>query len=386
MPRIAGESTVADLDVQILDNDAGPIGEALARSLDRSDRADISVAFARRSGLEELTALPRFQERGGRLRFLAGTGFQQTELEVLDRIDRGAPTQVRVNVSGEALESRRTFHPKVYVCRTEDRVEAIVGSANFTRGGLRTNVETAVLLSGPAQSPVLRDLTSVFERQWESPLSRTVTPALREAYRALQTARGRAFHEALLQRSVRREESRLRNAVADLLVPPKSLAQATGRTWLLITNADNYRLCVEDSTWGNPTRSKIEKMRPGDRVLFYIKSPHSAIGAVGLVSSEVFEDRRPLWKDREYPFRLRLQILLEPRVQVPFKPLVPHLAGFRDARSWGTRLQTSQLELLPSDAAYLWDTIRIASAPVRPLGSSLFAAADPLDVPEEDSD
>jgi HKD family nuclease len=375
---------VADLDVRILDNDAGPIGEALARCLDRSDRADISVAFARRTGLEELTALPQFQERGGRLRFLAGTDFQQTELEVLDRIDRGAPTQVRVNVSGEALDSRRTFHPKVYVCRSENRVEAIVGSANFTRGGLRTNVETAVLLSGPSQEPVLQDLTAVFERHWESPLSRTVTPALREAYRALQTARGRAYHEALLQRSVRREETRLRNAVADLLVPPKSLAQATGRTWLLITNAENYRLCVEDSTWGNPTRARIEQMRPGDRVLFYIKSPHVAIGAAGLVSSEVYEDRRPLWKDREYPFRLRLQILLEPKVQLPFKPLVPHLPGFGNTPNWRQKLQRSQLELSPADAAVLWDTIRAASTPVRLLDSTLFAAADPPPVEEDE--
>jgi hypothetical protein len=279
-------------------------------------------------------------------------------------------------LSGEALEARRTFHPKVYVCRSENRVEAIVGSANFTRGGLRTNVETAVFLSGPAQEPVLQDLTSVFERQWESPLSRTVTPELREAYRALQTARGRAYHEALLQRGVRREEARLRNAVADLLVPPRSLAQATGRTWLLITNEENYRLCVEDSTWGNPKRSQIEGMRPGDRILFYIKRPHMVIGAAGLVSSEVYEDRRPLWKDREYPFRLRLLILLEPKVQVPIKPLVAHLPGFGNTPNWRQKLQRSQLELSPADAAFLWDTIRAASTPVRLLDSTLFTAAD----------
>lgn len=66
------------IEVRVLDNDASSIGAALAEQLDSSESADVAVAFARRSGLEELRALPRFQERGGKLRFLAGTDFQQT--------------------------------------------------------------------------------------------------------------------------------------------------------------------------------------------------------------------------------------------------------------------------------------------------------------------
>ena len=368
--------TVAGLQVQILDNDSGPIGDSLAKCLETSDRADISVAFARRSGLEELDALPRFQERGGRLRFLAGTDFQQTELEVLDRIDRGEPTEVRVNVAGEALEARRTFHAKVYVCRAQDRVSAIVGSANFTRGGLRTNVETAVLLTGAPEDPVLQELSRVFDRQWDSPLSRTVSPALREAYKALQTARGRAFREALLQREVHKEEARLRSAVADFLVPPATLATATGRTWLLVTNPTNYRLCVEEATWGNANHGKILKMRPGDRVLFYIMDLY-ALAACGIVSSEVYEDHRPFWPDGAYPYRLRLHILLRADPPIPFKPLLPGLHGFPKGKSWGTALQTSQKELLPADAAYLWEALRRAAAPARILESGLFAADGP---------
>lgn len=43
-------------------------------------------------------------------------------------------------------------------------------------------------------------------------------------------------------------------------------------------------------------------------------------------------------------------------------------------KSWGTALQTSQKELIPSDAAYLWEVLRKAAAPVRRLDSGLFAA------------
>ncbi len=361
------------LDTRLLDNDGRSIGAALAECLDASDSADIAVAFARRSGLEELDALPRFQERGGRLRFLAGTDFQQTELAALDRLEVAAGTEVRVNLSGEALETRRTFHPKVYVCRSTDRVSAIVGSANFTRGGLRTNVETAVLLSGPPTEPVIAEMGSLFERYWTSPLSRPVSPELRNAYRSLQEARGQAFREALRAGGARGAEARLREAVADFLVPPGTLATATGRTWLLVTNRTNYRLCVEEATWGNASRNRILKMRQGDRVIFYIMG-QKTLAASGLVASEVYEDHRPFWPDGAYPYRLRLHILLRAEPPVEIKPLLHSLRGFPKGKSWGTALQTSQKELLASDAAFLWEQVRKAAAPIRRLDSGLFAA------------
>jgi len=366
---------MTSMSTRLLDNDGRSIGVALGECLEVSDTADIAVAFARRSGLEELDALPRFQGRGGRLRFLAGTDFRQTDLDMLDRIEEAEGTEVRVNISGEAMEGRRSFHPKVYVCRSAERVSAIVGSANFTRGGLRANVETAVLLSGPHDAPVLEEVASLFNRYWTSPFSRPVSPPLREAYRFVQEARGQAYREALRMGDVKHAEARLREAVADLMVPPGALATATGRTWLLVTNATNFKLCVEEATWGNSTKAGIEKMKAGDRAIFYVKGLH-AIAACGLVSSGVYEDHRPFWPDGSYPYRLRLHILLRADPAVEFKPLLQSLKGFPKGKSWGTALQTSQKELDPADAALLWEAVRRAAAPVRRLDSGLYAAED----------
>jgi hypothetical protein len=254
-----------------------------------------------------------------------------------------------------------------------NRVAAIVGSANFTRGGLRTNVETAVLLAGRPDEPALKELASVFEQHWTSPLSRPVTPSLRAAYDALQTARGRAYREALRERQVGRAEARLREAVADLLVPPGAIATAAGSTWLLITSRTNYRLCMEGSLWGDKDRQRISKMRPGDRVLFYIKDLQ-ALGAGGLVSTEVFDDPRPYWPDGIYQHRLRLHVLVRAEPSIPFKPLLAGLEGFPKGKTWGTALQTSQKLLRPLDGAFLWATLRTAAAPIRLLESGLYVA------------
>ncbi len=363
------------LHVRVLDNDASSIGDALGECLNTSESADIAVTFARRSGLEELEALPRFQERGGKLRFLAGTDFQQTELGMLDALSTRPDTEVRLSVHGAAVGGRRTFHPKLYIFRNEDRVSALIGSANFTRGGLRTNVETAVLLSGNADEPPLQEAVGTFRRYWTSPLSVPLTTSLRQAYAKFQLARAEALQAALLDQDTASAAARLREVVSDLLVPPTSVSTASGSTWLLVTSRLNFRLCMGRSLWGANRISGIRKMGVGDRIIFYIHGrDFHALGAAGIVSGVVYTDRVSYWPDGSYPYRLPLQILLRPDPVLEFKPLLPRLVGFPKGKSWGTALQRSQKLLLPGDAAYLWDAVRLASAPIKSSGLGLLAA------------
>ncbi|MEP3634615.1 MAG: phospholipase D family protein [Shimia thalassica] len=51
-----------------------------------------------------------------------------------------------------------TFHPKVYCFKSGDRAAAIVGSSNFTFGGLRKNSEASVYVEGAASSEFFQDL------------------------------------------------------------------------------------------------------------------------------------------------------------------------------------------------------------------------------------
>src|SRR3546814_8167077 len=45
------------------------------------------------------------------------------------------------------------FHPKIFYFETGDKAEAIVGSANFTKGGLGPNFEAGVHAKGAAGNP-----------------------------------------------------------------------------------------------------------------------------------------------------------------------------------------------------------------------------------------
>jgi len=344
------------IEARILDNDSRTIGDTLSECLSRSREADVAVAFAKRSGLEELRELSEFQRRGGRLRFLAGSDFAQTEIELLDDLGKLSGVEVKMRVACDAADSRRVFHPKVYVCREESRVSAIVGSANFTRGGLRKNVETAVWLSGPPDDPVLRDVASDFERHWQSRWALPVSDKLREAYSRARRERLEAIADALESGRQLDAQRQLRHTMLDLVSPELH----GGRTWLLITSPENYPLCLNGPLWGDDRRASIEQMQVHDRVIFYIKQM-KRLGAIGFVRGPAFEARQPYWPDRFYRYRLQLDVFLRPDLPIDFKALLPRLRGFRSGRSWGAKLQRSSLELDPDDAVVMWEAVKAAS-------------------------
>lgn len=60
------------------------------------------------------------------------------------------------------------MHAKVVVA---DRRRMLVGSANFTSGGLNSNLELGVLIEGPAAESVCRLVALLTERHWFEPLT-----------------------------------------------------------------------------------------------------------------------------------------------------------------------------------------------------------------------
>ena len=73
------------------------------------------------------------------------------------------------------------FHPKVFAFRSGKRAAAIVGSANFTHGGLGKNHEACVLVKGSAQDKMLADTFSFTERG--ASVDERVTEELAKRYR-----------------------------------------------------------------------------------------------------------------------------------------------------------------------------------------------------------
>ncbi|GJM08236.1 MAG: hypothetical protein DHS20C11_05120 [Lysobacteraceae bacterium] len=73
------------------------------------------------------------------------------------------------------------FHPKVYLFRTGDNVDAIVGSANLTKGGLGTNIETCLQLSCDANEAPIPALLAEIESHAAD--GQPVTQNLADEYR-----------------------------------------------------------------------------------------------------------------------------------------------------------------------------------------------------------
>ena len=110
-----------------------------------------AVAFARSSGnvTELLDALAAFAKRGGTIEmtfgantFAEGEGSDYEAIEALLK-DLSEYPHVKLYLYNEPT---RTFHPKLYLFANADEAALIIGSSNWTQGGLQRNVEVNVVL------------------------------------------------------------------------------------------------------------------------------------------------------------------------------------------------------------------------------------------------
>lgn len=158
------------LDARILGSSKA-FGESLSEDLRDSSSLAIAVAFAKESALSAIDV--EGWCRGGRtLRFLAGTDYALTELELLRRLEIGPQTQCRVYHS----MGPKMFHPKLYILEQGPTRVVYVGSSNFTRGGLAENVEVNVRLQGPIGTPEVDNARQVFDRMFDGEFATPVSP------------------------------------------------------------------------------------------------------------------------------------------------------------------------------------------------------------------
>jgi len=103
-----------------------------------------------------------------------GVAFCQTDPDLVDRL---------VGRSNAFIADGRskTFHPKLYYFRTGEKAEAIVGSSNFTSGGLNRNYEASLHLRGEAGDPAFTQIITLLETY--APIRKPVTLELARSYR-----------------------------------------------------------------------------------------------------------------------------------------------------------------------------------------------------------
>lgn len=105
-----------------------------------------------------------------------GVAFSQTDPDLVDAL-------IGVRNASVALRfPKGTYHPKVYGFRSREKAAAVVGSANFTFGGLGRNLEAAVAVTGDANEPFFRDLFTFTSES--AKYGDAVTPEFASAYRA----------------------------------------------------------------------------------------------------------------------------------------------------------------------------------------------------------
>jgi len=95
-------------------------------------------------------------------KIIIGIDFSHTDPKLLNRLPSNNKSKVAINlVDG-------TFHPKIYYFESKNKAVAIVGSANFTNGGVGgNNIEAAILIEGSVDDEPLIDIKNMVNSLWE---------------------------------------------------------------------------------------------------------------------------------------------------------------------------------------------------------------------------
>ena len=151
---------------------AAKVHKRLARLIRDHEEYHWAVAWATETELSK----DAFANRNRFKNVVIGVDFSQTDPAVVDAL-------VGVKNGLVATEfATGTYHPKVYGFRSADEIVAIVGSSNFTRGGLGRNLEGAVQLTGKVGDQALDDILEFVANCRK--YGRPATPAYASAYRA----------------------------------------------------------------------------------------------------------------------------------------------------------------------------------------------------------
>ncbi|PNU02366.1 phospholipase D family protein [Novosphingobium guangzhouense] len=152
--------------------DASNVRSVLAELMDHHQEFHWAVAWGSLTGVA--TKLLKYPKKFRNVTF--GVAFSQTDPNLVDELIGVAGAKVATKFSGG------TYHPKVYGFVSGESAVAVVGSANFTFGGLGKNHEAAVLVEGNVSDPFFRDLLA-FTRS-SADLGEAVTADFAIAYRA----------------------------------------------------------------------------------------------------------------------------------------------------------------------------------------------------------
>ena len=150
--------------------DAKSVARHVDALIEKHDHISVAMAWGDLTPVAE-TLLANTAKFGS---VLFGVDFAASDPDLIDRL---------ADVPGAFVAKNRPgcFHPKIFYFSSGAKAEAIVGSANFTKGGLGTNLEASVHVKGSADDPFFGQIRDQLERY--KPLHLPITEAFAKSYR-----------------------------------------------------------------------------------------------------------------------------------------------------------------------------------------------------------
>lgn len=144
-------------------------------------------------------------------------------------------------------------------------------------------------------------------------------------------------------------------------------------TWILTGSLENFRINVERNFdvigFKERRRKMASEFEPGDEIVFYVTGVQ-AFGGIARVTSEMFEDREPIWPQGKkkypepYPWRVKAEpvTVLEETEFVPAESLLDELEHVKrwPVEHWHLAFQGQLRTVSDADAALLSE--RLAAA------------------------
>ncbi len=159
--------------ITILQNSDESFYKTIKEGLQWADSLYIGVAYASYGAFKSLRGdLQAFLRNNGRLRALFDIEKFITEkklIEELATIPGDSECKVFINVD-QSIDFIGHYHPKFYLFHNKDLYRVIIGSSNFTLGGIKHNIECNLTIYGK-QDELFSNLVNYFNELWTAEYS-----------------------------------------------------------------------------------------------------------------------------------------------------------------------------------------------------------------------
>ena len=152
---------------------------------------------------------------------------------------------------------------------------------------------------------------------------------------------------------------------------------STSNYWIIVASSDNFVRTADHGFtvqgFKSRHRKKAERMKPGDKIVYYLTG-RKAFGGIVTIDSPYFESHERIWESgdpkkaaEDYPFRVRItpDVVLPVMDAIPAEPIARQMTYVAKwpAANWTLAFQGNVHEINEDDFRVIRDAI-VAAVPV----------------------